>query len=441
MHIVSYRGPHRGGGVASLIRTALKYESECKWWHMNDNCLQRLREDNVSIAASVSSRLVGEHYRYCNEFLWPLMHGRPELASYNEADYISYRALNMAVAANIGRDKEPAFIHDYQLALVPAYLSASKSSASLLFWHIPWPCQFPAGAEAQIVEIARGLLQCGTVGFHLDYYVKNFLAFVQRFLPEYNVLANENAVTDRLHRRVEIIARPAGIDYGYWHQFGKAAANDRPLFNPYILSVDRADYTKGVLERIQAVGEFFRRRPKLIGQIQFVFICQQTRLGLPAFDAYWAQCRAIYRAVVESLATSEWSPILWLDEDVPPQVLAKWYAHANIMLVNPSIDGLNLTAKEFAATSIIPDSALVLSEGAGVWEELHANSTTIRKCCAGDIADAVVNALIEPSLRRRANMNALKRKVYGNTLQTWWQDLVQHVQLIDKDPIRVGTSA
>ncbi len=440
MQIVSYRGQSHGGGVAALIKAALPHERTFLWWHLVDTSLQTLSAGGASRAASIPAAIIDGHYRYCNEFLWPLMHERPDLARYVPEHHVDYRSLNIAVAAHLNwRNRwQRTFIHDYQFGLMPEYLADEAASQSVFFWHIPWPARFPSGTEPQVMEVARALLRCGRVGFHIKDYVSNFCAFVRDFLPEYRVLPGESAVIHDCGRATELIASPAGMDSSFWRNAAEAARARRPHPGRYILSVDRADYTKGIVERIKAVENIFRSQPELQGELQFVFACQPTRSGLTAFDEYWRQCRLAYRQTLERLGREDWSPIVWLADPLAPEELAAWYAHAAAMLVNPSVDGLNLTAKEFVASATDPESVLILSSGAGVWRELGSHSVTIQRCCPGDIAEAVLTALAQPPAHRRASMSVLKRAVRANSLQNWWHGLVSSPpwRAVDSDCVR-----
>lgn len=425
MDILSYRGPSQPGGVSALIKHAFDLDNDSTWWHLHNSCLYSRCAEKLTANARISPNVIRGHYRYCNEYLWPLMHGRFDLARYQEMDKNCYRSLNMVVASplNMSASKERSFIHDYQFAFAPYYMSEIASLSSVFFWHIPWPNSCPTKMAEDLKEIARGLLCCGTIGFHIENYVNNFANFVREHLPEYSVLPDNSGVIHNSGKFTELKFSPAGIDWGFWNNQA-AQCLQSPLELPYILSVDRADYTKGIAEKISAIRIFFRKHPEYFGKIQFVFISQPTRKGLSAFDNYWDHCRANYEATNAEFATDDWSPILWLTDPVAPEELASWYAHASAMLVTPVIDGLNLTAKEFAASSVKPDSSLILSRGAGVWHELGRNSVTVDDCHPERIAEAIRRALADSPERKQSDLRALKRAVRNNSLEKWWQSLL-----------------
>lgn len=423
MQIVSYRGPSQPGGVSALIKGAIEGDSYSHWWYLQNESLYSDIKSLTVPRSAITKRVIDGHYRYCNEFLWPLMHGLDQHVSYSGTDHACYRQLNLAVAAALKREcLQGALIHDYQFALLPEYLPERNSSKSVLFWHIPWPATCPPDFVEQLIEIAKGLLYCGKIGFHIQDYVKNFCTFVSEFLPEFRVSPDYSTVRNIEGRATALVAQPAGIDSDYWYNAARSAM-PRSLICPYVLSVDRADYTKGILERIDAVGEIFRARPELIGQIQFVFLCQRTRKGLASFDCYWASCRQRLQVITDEFAYDGWSPIVWLADPIESDGLAGWYAGASAMLVNPRIDGLNLTAKEFVAGAMKPDSVLILSNGAGVSKELGKHAVTIESCNADSISQAILQALSEPAVRKQEHLLALKKIVRANTLKRWWQAL------------------
>lgn len=428
MQIVSYRGPSQPGGVASLIQRAQRW-ADHTWWHMYGDHLQTMTSSSLSRVATIPRSITSAHYRYCNEFIWPVMHGLFDLSHFSESDLNAYRSFNMAVAANINlfRKPEPLFIHDYQFAVLAGYLPHAQASRSISFWHIPWPEAVPDHALSAIVEVARGLLHCRSIGFHTIEYVENFAEFVREHVSDVIVTPDSKRVIHRTGDITDLIVSPAGIDYSYWEQQAKMSSAMPPCSSKYILSVDRADYTKGVAERIEAVRHLFAWRPELREKFQFVFVCQQTRPGIAPYDEYWSRCRSAYEDAMSELATQSWSPIIWLTEPIASEDLAGWYAKASAMLITPLKDGLNLTAKEFVACAANPGASLILSRGAGVWHELRDNVVSVDECRPEYIAKAIGVALEEPEALRQRNLNALKRTVRINSIDRWWRQVTGSV--------------
>ena len=273
------------------------------------------------------------------------------------------------------------------------------------------------------IQIAHGLLHNNRVGFHTQQYVQNFCNFVEEFIPEAKVhYVDDSVIVQYANQYTELITNPAQIDYHRWNRLGRrsiAPAHDVP----YILSVDRADYSKGILERLHAIQMFYSQNPEQLGKIQFVFICQQTRTGLEAFDQYWHDCRKLYDSINSNLAFADWEPIRWIEEPLGMEELASWYAHAKSMLINARVDGLNLTAKEFIAATVNPQATLVLSKGTGAWHELKEHVITIDGHHPECIA-AALSALVQTSNElHSANLRHSKRILRSCSLDSWWKNL------------------
>lgn len=422
MHIVSYRGPAEAGGVSKLIQTGIKSEHNSWWWHLSQNYLQVRCYDSSPLVARVSDSILQGHYRYANEFIWPLMHQRPDLARYHRADHEAFQALNLAVAVHLFSSLETSnevFINDYQFASLPSYLSNRNKINLTQFWHIPWPNKCWPFAEALLVEIAKGLLCNSRLGFHTQEYVDNFCNFVQEFLPDSQV-RSKNSLIITPQSTTELVVCPAGIDHHQWYQL---SSNRKPseLALPYILSVDRADYTKGVYERLEGIRRFFQDHPEQRQKIQFVFICQPTRKGLQVFDDYWAKCRALYDLLLRDISTADWCPLVWIEESQPMEELAAWYGNAKALLVNPNVDGLNLTAKEFAACN--QHGSIILSTGAGVFKEFKNYVVPISNNQPDCIAFAINSALSLSSYKCRSNQAALRKILRKNSLNSWWKTM------------------
>lgn len=420
MQIVSYRGPSQPGGVSKLIEQSTESERSRRWSFIKDDSFYSSAFDGKEVKARIPLQILDGHYRFCNEFLWPLMHSRPDLMVYSQHHHASYRALNMMFALHINAQTD-VFVHDYQFALLPRYLPKSQEEQKLLFWHIPWPATIPDTAVPWLLELAMGMLACHRLGFHTEGYARNFADFVKKHLGECVVEGAKSIL--HIGNRTELLVNPAAVDYTFWRNSAGSKCSDLNFSVPYILSVDRADYSKGILERIKSIEIFFERRPDLIGQMQFVFACQPTRNGLHAFDSYWTACIKEYELLTEKFAADNWKPIVWVKDNLTSSQLAILYSRATLMLVNPSVDGLNLTAKEFIASNQNLRASLILSSGAGAWQELRDHVISVHDCTPESIAEALLRALVIPAAQIRSNMMALKRIVHANTVERWWHSM------------------
>jgi trehalose 6-phosphate synthase len=445
MNIISYRGPNRAGGVAGALSTIFENVASNNeaWWHVSGTkVLRRERAGKiVACACKIPEHIIEGHYRFCNNFLWPIFHDLPTYAIFDEADRTAYQAFNLALGWNMSRfaqgfERQLYFIQDYQLALVPFFIQRMVHVKVSVFWHVPWPKAILDLHIPFMAEIANGLLSANQIGFHTEEYARNFLQFVRKCMPEYTVdmsrkyvrRVNEVAVPFSLRElfRTKVFVEPLGIDSSYWqYQCDKVSqANlfqdqDFSLDQTFVLSVDRADYTKGVIERFDAIDQFFRTNPDWIGRVSFLQVCQRTRSGLPNFDKYWYDCLNKASEINLRYATQKWKPIVWIKEQIEPTGLAILYRHARALLVSSLRDGLNLTAKEFIACS--DSGVLLLSQYAGAWHELEDGSLTIDPYCKDEMVARLLEALSMPDDQRRERLFRLKSNVKSHSLVNWFQ--------------------
>jgi len=470
MDVVSYRGPGVAGGVSSGLGNAWRKDrnGNTRWWFVADQSISVLSKNAAQsqFVTHLPENVIDGHYRYCNEFLWPVLHDLPQYATYSSEGRALYRRFNARFAQFIAFERQglsPYFVQDYQLALLPELL---QNISTMVFWHIPWPKYVPLEFTEPMSEIARGLLSAHVLGFHTAEYVDNFMNFVSDNLVEYSVDRTHSVVspiygrtspslievastqpagnyvmrpfastgfastgTRQRSSTTKLVVKPLGIDVNQWQHtaaitpFAQIADKlpEGVLQRPFVLSVDRADYTKAVLERLNAVDKFMEKRPEAIGQLSFVQVCGRSRVGLNAFDRYWEACRALYTTVNDRWRTADWQPIQWLDKPLNPIELSALYRHADIMLVNPVRDGLNLTAKEFTACQGDDAAVLLLSPAAGCWHELGDYSLPANPKNLPEMVDSLEQALHMSPAEKQARNSLAKIVLEKGSLQSWWR--------------------
>ncbi len=434
MNILSYRGPSTPGGVsATLSRVIEQTSGGQQWWFLHGSVLRKkaCKQNTLEEVCQIPFKIIEGHYRYCNEFLWPVLHELPQYASFNESDKRMYEQLNNSFAWNVHHSNQvgphgKTFVNDYQLALSAKLLTDYSHEPVDLFWHIPWPRKIDSKFVPHLAEIAIGLLSAQKVGFHIDQYRSNFLSFVEKHLKEYRVDFQLNQVQRPDGSRTAIVSHPLGIDSDFWltklreESFTCREVNVKDLNKTtFVLSVDRTDYTKGVFQRLQAIEHFFTNNPDKIEKVAFVQICQKTRAGLSAYYEYWEQCKFLCESINQRWSSQNWKPITWIEAPVSANVLAWLYKRAAVMLVTPVFDGLNLTAKEFSLCS--RDGVLVLSKRAGAWSELSDDVLTLTNLQPETISEQIKYALSMSKSARRERIANLRQRVLANTLTDWWQ--------------------
>jgi len=474
MDVVSYRGPGVAGGVSSGLGTAWRKEadSSSKWWFINKGVLEVLsaKADKPKFISMLPESLIEGHYGFCNDFLWPLMHDLPQYATYSPENHEHYRTFNKIIAEQIDVEsigRQEYFIQDYQLCLAPRWLSA-LGHKTVLFWHIPWPKSIPDEFVEPLRELASGLLGASTLGFHTPEYAENFMAFVSKYLPGCKVnrssLIIENSeeqarqymrnfaraahksyvMQQHIHNRsrhggpTKLLVHPLGIDFEFWTELRdscKESDMDQRLINicnsKFILSVDRVDYTKAVLDRLLIVDRFFETHPEQVGQVSFVQVCGRSRPGLPAFDRYWHSCRSLLGAVNNRWKVGDWKPVDWIEHSLSPKDLSYLYSNADCMLVNPVRDGLNLTAKEFIACQDSQPGVLLLSPGAGAIHELGDYSLSAAPGDREGTVASIAKSLNMPLRERQHRALKMKTILVSNQLSHWWTAFSQVTRVPD----------
>lgn len=455
MQIVSYRGPGMAGGVSPAL-TLLVAENGAnhKWWHLDDNTIKYSIGTGTSHARHLLPKaLIEGHYRYCNEFLWPIMHDMSEHATYRSEDRALYERFNRIlareiVAGNSVYSQSKLFVQDYQLALLPKELQRLDGPQCGIFWHIPWPKSVPQEYLAAIIDIAKGMLTAEFVGFHTHEYCSNFFNFVSKHISRTTISMRDRTVIREAKSQVnpapsrraksqirlankafngtrttKVIAAPLGLDVDHWKKISRKQTNTHlhpALINTdFVLSVDRADYTKGVVPRLESVRQFFSNHPEMIGKITFAQLCTRTRPGIDAFDDNWSNIQRVMREVNGRFSVGDWQPVLNLKGPLKPSELSLLYANASMMLVSPVRDGLNLTAKEYIACQSGQPGVLGLSPHCGAFEELGTWSIKTDPFDPEGMSESIYEGLLLPESERKRRMAKMHAKLEQNTLGAW----------------------
>jgi trehalose-6-phosphate synthase len=450
MNILSYRGPGKAGGVsAALMRLAEGSGAEHSWYFLENGTVSGV--DGVAAASKynrIPAEVVDGHYRYCNDFLWPVMHDLGSYASYRLQDHFSYNRFNRIFCRQILNNPclWPDFVQDYQLALLPLLLRRSATKVGL-FWHIPWPRSVPEAYVPAILDIAKALLAADILGFHTAEYAQNFSNFVERYVPLASSVSPEliehematscqwfvpknkqqkQSCSPDSHiatKKTRLVVAPLGLDLSYWKSIGDAKQNvsmhPTLLKGPYVFSVDRADYTKGVLNRLEAIEHFFSDYPDLRGKLTFAQVSGRTRPGLASFDQYWQQCQEKLDLLNRRFVTDDWKPVVSFEKPLSAVDLAVLYRRAAIMLVNPLRDGLNLTAKEFISVASDNPGVLLLSREAGVWSELGEQAVAVDPNRPKEMAAIIYRSLGMDKKEKIARHQAMCESLKRNTLAAW----------------------
>lgn len=442
-----------GGVSPALTRLVADDNAHHVWWHIDADTIKHSNAAGQVVARQpLPPAVIEGHYRYCNEFIWPIMHDLQEYATYRSEDRALYERFNRIMAREIAshrgakRDRcGKLFVQDYQLALLPKELQRFDGPHCGIFWHIPWPKSVPQEFLPPLIDIAKSILSAEFIGFHTQEYCANFFRFVSKHITGVKISTRDRLVVreSRTHTlnapqavissqsvrtidddlKTRVISAPLGLDVAHWQTLAKTRSNTvlHPalLNTDFVLSVDRADYTKGVIPRLEAIHHFFNDHPQMIGKVTFAQLCTQTRPGLEAFDNYWNDIKRLSREINNKYRNGNWQPIHNLKGPLNAQDLSVLYGHASVMLVNPLRDGLNLTAKEFVACQSDNPGALMLSQHAGAYEELGSWATNANPFDTRGMGHAVFEALNLSSKEKQLRIESMLEVLKANTIASW----------------------
>jgi trehalose 6-phosphate synthase/phosphatase len=380
------------------------------------------------------------YHGFANRVLWPLFHYQVDRVPVDAGDWDAYRLVNERFAEAAWREYRPGdtiWIHDYQLMLVPGLLRVRLPHARIgFFLHIPFPSSEVFRVLPWRQQILDGLLGADLVGFHTFAYLRHFVNALLH-------IEGVEADVDRVHvtgRDVRLGAYPMGIDAQSFSALAIAPevvaasevirrdAGGRRI----LLGVDSLDYTKGIPRRLHAIERLLARQPELADSIRYVQVAVPSRGEVDAYQKFKQQVEEFVGRINGAFGTLRSVPIHYVHHSVSSAELVALYRAADVMLVTPLRDGMNLVAKEFAASRVDEDGVLVLSEFAGAAVELDG-AVVVNPYDVEALADTILHALSLPNAERRARMKTLRRQVTEHDVHDWAARFVR--MLLEARPV------
>jgi trehalose 6-phosphate synthase/phosphatase len=379
-----------------------------------------------SIPVPISATEVAAYYQdYCNAVLWPLFHCELGRLPLYPGPWSVYERINDRFADAIQAELAPddiVWVHDYQLMRLPMLLRRRAPDARLgFFLHIPFPPAEVFSALPERVLVLEGLLGADLIGFHTREYLQNFVSAVERLL---GVPAEKDTINYG-GRRVRLGVYPMGVDVD---RFAQGAVDPEvmqlaerfagPGSAQLLLGVDRLDYTKGIPRRLLAFERLLQQHPELEGAVRLVQLAVPTRSEVPVYRRFREQIDGLVGRINGSFGTPTWTPVHHLVRSVGDAELIALYRAADVMVVTPVRDGMNLVAKEFVSSRIDGDGVLVLSEFAGASVEL-GDALLVNPYDMDGTARALHRALTMPEPERRSRMTGLRTAAQASEVRGW----------------------
>ena len=376
---------------------------------------------------------------FCNSTLWPLHHYFPGAFRYDAAEFEAYLAINRLFAAALTKFIEPGdtiWIHDYQLMPLGAMLRAQGVQARIgFFLHIPYPNIALLRVLPVYAELVRDLCQYDLLGFQTAEDLEGFQSAVN------SVFSQEASIsTDQIQlagRRVRTGVFPIGVDVEeIASQSAVAAREDEQvkrliaglLGRKLMLGVDRRDYSKGLVERFASYRTLLESSPELLGRVTYIQIAPLSRTNVAAYADIRDALEHAAGKTNGQYADTDWTPVRYLNKDFPHDTLSGFLRVANVAVVTPLRDGMNLVAKEFVAAQDPEDpGVLVLSSMAGAAREL-IDALLVNPYDRSAVALALKHALAMPLSERRARHEAMLKVVKENSITRWHRSFIARLE-------------
>lgn len=395
--------------------------------------------------------------RFSKEAFWPTLHTFWERATFNEDDWQVFCKVNRAFAERTALEAAEGaivWLHDYNLWMVPAYLRELRPDLRIAFFHHTY---FPSADVFNVLpwrrQIVGSLLQCDYIGFHIPRQVENFVDVARGVFPlktldrqncaprfiTYGCAVGLERMTTALDtgtRQVKLGAHPVGLDIDRVRNALEAPKIQELMGQlreemkgvKLILAVERLDYTKGILEKLNAYERLLADNPELIGKVTLVTVCVPAAREMTVYDELQTQIEQAVGRINGRFARIGWTPLQFFFRSLPFEEVSAWYAMADVMWITPLRDGLNLVAKEFVAAQGLLGGrgVLVLSEFAGAAAELKGALLTNPHDPA-DLAHTCYLALNLPKSEAQARLRELFDIVSYNDIRRWGEDFLAGV--------------
>ncbi len=374
----------------------------------------------------------GYYYGFSNEGLWPLCHIAHVRPVFRQSDWEYYKAVNQRFADKViasARTENPVIlVQDYHFALLPQMIRERLPNATIItFWHIPWPNSESFGICPWRSELLRGMLGSSIIGFHTRYHCKNFIETVDRYLE--TRIEHEHSTITLDGQETQIKSYPISIHWpeeeeeAQWPSIEDCRHELRQRFELpqdrlIAIGVDRFDYTKGILERANAVERLLEKHPELIGKFTLIQVAAPSRSSLDEYRYFQERLTGRVEEINSRFGNPDYTPFFLLAEHQNSDVLTRYYRGADACVVTSLHDGMNLVSKEFIACRNDLQGVLILSQYAGAASELP-EALIVNPYHVEETADALHRAITMPEAEQRERMRSLRTTVRERNVYRW----------------------
>jgi trehalose 6-phosphate synthase/phosphatase len=372
---------------------------------------------------------------FSNEVLWPVFHYLVTYAHFEQAYWEAYKSVNdkfRSVVETKLQEGDTIWVHDYQLLLLPGMIRAVQPHVTIgFFQHIPFPSYEIFRLIPWREELLNGIIGADLIGFHTFDDVRHFLSTTTRLT---SAKSANNVITWK-ERQIVVEAFPMGIDDEKFETL-----SNRPLVKAHvesfkehrenekiILSIDRLDYSKGIIQRLQAYELLLQTKPAYIGKLSLCMVVVPSRDTVPQYKELRDHIDQMVGNINAHYRTMDWLPIHYFYRSFTVDFLSALYSAADVCLVTPMRDGMNLVSKEYVASRTGDTGVLILSEMAGASKELN-DALLVNPNNIGDVMRAIVTALEMPLEEQTARMSNMRSVVKKYNIHLWVKNFVSKLK-------------
>ena len=376
------------------------------------------------------------YHGYSNQVLWPLCPITLARVYFRKKFWDDYVTVNNAFAEAVlgeANGDTAVWLHDYHLCLAPRLLREKKKEITVAhFWHIPWPDWSVFRICPQSREILEGLLGNDLIGFQIPLFVRNFLDCARECLGA--EIDRSKSIVTYQGRVTTLKAFPISIDFAKFEAMASsphvltAMQNMRKTYSlpaSVGVGVDRLEYTKALVKRLQAISLLFERYQRLRGRFSFIQIAVPTRLKEP-YLSYEETVKKMVAGINAKFGTHSWKPIVYIDSKIEHKDLVAYYRLADVAVISSIYDGMNLVAKEYAASQVDEKGVLILSELAGAADELEG-AMLVNPYDVEEFSLSIKRALELPAGEKGRLMAGLRKQVRENDIYKWIRDILEEI--------------
>jgi trehalose 6-phosphate synthase len=382
---------------------------------------------------------------FANEIIWPLFHDMPSRCNFDPDYWEVYQRVNRKfakVATETANQDDFIWVHDYHLMLTADAMRKAGVRAPMgFFLHTPFPGPDVFEKLPWKKPILKALLEFDVIGFQSDHDRTNFAGCLERLLPEVEIERGDHDFQIRSGqphseaRRTVVGTFPIGVDF---EEFAQQAASPeiedlsgeirrRLSGDVLVLGVDRLDYTKGIPERLKSFRLLLRQFAELRGHITLVQVVVPSREEIPNYKHLRREVELLVSETNGEFTQPGWVPVHYIHRNLGREELLAYYRAADIALVTPLKDGMNLVAKEFCAAQIDERGVLIVSEFAGAGPELRPGAILVNPNDFAEVAQALHDAARMPIEEKRRRMRLLRQIVKDHSVQRWIRSFLQAI--------------